>query len=171
MRSAAPKLVISAAAVALLLAQLFAERFRFKIEPVTLGLAALAVLPWLSSIIDSAKLPGGWEVKFRDVQVEQAKQRKDLDDILKFLWENFVTEYELVHLEKVRAGLPFPFNRTDSFEKELRRLLSLGLLERKPDRGMRTLFEAGDDVRNHLQITERGRDYLRRRSMFAQAAE
>jgi hypothetical protein len=49
------------------------------------------------------------------------------------------------------------------FEWELRHLLSLQLIDRVHERGMRTLFaHAGDqNVKDHLVITERGRDYLR----------
>lgn len=39
-----------------------------KVDSITLCLLAVAVLPWLSSLIESAKLPGGLEVKFRDLQ-------------------------------------------------------------------------------------------------------
>lgn len=39
-----------------------------KIDSVTLGLIVLALLPWFSEIIETLKLPGGWEVKFRDMQ-------------------------------------------------------------------------------------------------------
>ena len=39
-----------------------------KIDAVAFGLFVVAVLPWLSSILESAKFPGGWEVKFRDLQ-------------------------------------------------------------------------------------------------------
>jgi Predicted nucleotide-binding protein containing TIR-like domain len=96
----------------------------------------------------------------RAVQNEQARQRGDIEGILRFLLQSFATEYELTHLKKLESGGPFPFNRSDNFEAELRRLLSLGLIARRPGRGIRSLFEAGDDVRNHLEITERGRSYL-----------
>jgi hypothetical protein len=96
----------------------------------------------------------------RAVQDEQARQRTDIDGILRFLLQSFATEYELTHLQKLASPEPFFFNRSDSFEKELRRLLSLGLIARRPGRGVRSLFNAGDDVHNHLEITERGRSYL-----------
>lgn len=35
---------------------------------ISLGLLIIAVLPWLTSLIESAKFPGGWEVKFRDIK-------------------------------------------------------------------------------------------------------
>lgn len=97
----------------------------------------------------------------RAVQNEQARQRADIDGILRFLLQSFATPYELTHLKKLESGEPFPFTKSDTFAAELRRLLSLGLLARLPGRGVSTLFAAGDDVRNHLEITDRGRSYLR----------
>jgi hypothetical protein len=96
----------------------------------------------------------------RAVQDEQARQRADIEGILRFLLESFVTEYERAHLKHLASGEPFPFKRADAFAAELRKLLSLGLLVRRPGRGVRSLFEAGDDVRNHLEITDRGRAYV-----------
>ena len=102
------------------------------------------------------------DTQIRAVQDEQVRQRGDLQTILRFLMENFVSEWELTHLRKLASGEPFPFTRCKSFEDELRRLLSLGLLARKPSRGIRSMFKVGDDVRNHLEITDRGRSYLDR---------
>ena len=98
--------------------------------------------------------------QIRAVQEEQVRQGADLQTILRFLLQNFVSGYELIHLKKLASGEPFPFQRSDTFEKELRRLLSLGLIERRPNKGIRSLFSAGDDVRNHLEITDRGKWYL-----------
>ncbi len=39
-----------------------------KIDSITIGLFIVALLPWLSTLIESAKFPGGWEIKFRDIQ-------------------------------------------------------------------------------------------------------
>jgi hypothetical protein len=155
------RLLISAGALALLAMQFSAPRLR--LDAVALGLVVLAVLPWLSSIIESAKLPGGWEVKFRVIEGEQAKQREELDMMLRFLLENFVSAYELVHLEKLAGGTPFPFSKSGTFEAELRRLLALGLIERRPGKGIRSLFKSSDDVQRHLEITARGREYLQYR--------
>ncbi len=38
------------------------------IDSITLGLLVVAVLPWLSVLIESAEFPGGWKVKFRDIK-------------------------------------------------------------------------------------------------------
>jgi predicted nucleotide-binding protein len=96
----------------------------------------------------------------RAVQDEQERQRADIDGILRFLLQSFATEYELTHLKKLESRDPFSFKRSDAFERELRRLLTLGLIARRPGRGVRSMLEAGDDVHNHLEITERGRAYL-----------
>ena len=57
---------ITLGAVAILV--LHAVRPDFTIDAVSLGLLAVAALPWLSSIIKSAEFPGGWKVEFQDVQ-------------------------------------------------------------------------------------------------------
>jgi hypothetical protein len=157
-RTTGIRIAITGAAVALLVVHLIWPNHQ--IEQIPLGLALLAVLPWMSSIIESAKLPGGWEVRFRQVESGQAKQGEQIDLIMEFLLENFVTQDELVHLRKLASGESFPFTRSPSFEAELRRLLSLKLLERKAERGVRSLFNDGDDVTNHLAISEQGRKYL-----------
>ena len=107
--------------------------------------------------------------QIRAVQDAQARQGPDLQTIMRFLLENFVSEYELIHLKKLGSGEPFPFKKSDAFEKELRRLLSLGLIARRPNKGIRSLFSAGDDVRKHLEITERGRWYLDHLAELAKA--
>jgi hypothetical protein len=82
---------------------------------------------------------------------------------LRFLIEGYVTDYELTHLRTLASGQPFPFDRSDSFRKELERLVGMGLVGRREGRGIRALFDTGDDVQKHLAITERGRAYLRHR--------
>jgi hypothetical protein len=39
-----------------------------QIDSITLGLIIVAILPWLSSLIESAEFPGGWKIKFRDIK-------------------------------------------------------------------------------------------------------
>jgi hypothetical protein len=107
----------------------------------------------------------------RAVQDEQARQRADIDGILRFLLEGFVTKDELAHLKHLASGAPFPFKKANTFEAELRRLLSLGLIVRRPGRGVRSLFETGDDVQNYLEITDRGRAYVAYLQQVARTGE
>ena len=137
-----------------------------RLDSIALGLIGLGILPWLSSLIESAKLPGGWEFKFRHVELEQYRQRQDFERITQFLLENFLTGHELTHLQKLANNEPFPFNKSQSFETELRRLIALNLIDRKPNRGIRSLFHDNDDVRKHLKITNRGIEYLNHRGLL-----
>lgn len=61
------KVTISGIACFLLPVRIFWPEL--KVDSVTLGLLVVGVLPWLSNLIESAKFPGGWEVKFRDLEV------------------------------------------------------------------------------------------------------
>ncbi len=40
-----------------------------RIDLLTLGFLVVAVVPWLSSILESFELPGGWKVKYRDLKL------------------------------------------------------------------------------------------------------
>jgi hypothetical protein len=60
------KVIISICALGVILARMVWPNL--KVDVITLGLIIVAILPWLSTIIESAKFPGGWEVKFRTIQ-------------------------------------------------------------------------------------------------------
>jgi hypothetical protein len=65
------KTIVTLAAIILIAVHLIWPEL--KIDAITLGLLIVAVLPWLTTLIESAKLPGGWEVKFRDVKAAGQK--------------------------------------------------------------------------------------------------
>jgi hypothetical protein len=77
-----------------------------KFDTIALGLLSIAVLPWLSSFLTSAELPGGWKFEFDKVKEEQKKQKDDIDR-LKFLIEGFVSDAELMHLRRLDSHEPF----------------------------------------------------------------
>lgn len=60
------KLATSLGATGVIVARLIWPQL--KIDAITLGLIIVAVLPWLSSLIESARFPGGWEIKFRNLE-------------------------------------------------------------------------------------------------------
>jgi len=69
------KAAISAAAIGVIILRL---RYpELKIDAITFGLILVAILPWLSELIESAKFPGGWEIKFRDLRNAGAKVTGD----------------------------------------------------------------------------------------------
>jgi hypothetical protein len=157
------KTSISAVALILLVTHIF--RPEWQIDTITLGLLAVAVLPWFSAIIESAELPGGWKVKFREIETVQKHQQTEIES-LKFLLSHFLTGHELTHPQKLERGSPFPFIRapeTSFFVAELRRLRALGMVLGRPGKGIRSLLTEGGDVKEHFEITERGREYLKLR--------
>jgi hypothetical protein len=145
-------------------------------DKIGIGLLIVAVLPWIFTVISEAEF-GGWKVKFRQVEKEQKRQADEIDWI-KFLMRNFLTEYELEHLKKLASLEPFWFDFNSGtklyFEKELRRLLELNLIEREAKTGIRALLydrqgiqkinnKDMKDVKQYLHIKKEGLDYLKMR--------
>lgn len=49
-----------------------------KVDAITVSLFLIAILPWFYSYIESAKLPGGFEIKFRDIKEAGEKISRSL---------------------------------------------------------------------------------------------
>lgn len=102
--------------------------------------------------------------KLESVQERQERQSQELEWI-RSLVDLVVSDYERTHLRALLADGPFWANvrPNSTFEWELRHLLTLGLVERHPGHGIRSLFrdQGRRDVKEHLYITERGKRYLR----------
>jgi hypothetical protein len=144
----------------------FQQHLGVEITPTVAVLLALAILPWLSPLLHSAELPGGWKLEFQRVEAEQVQQRADID-ALRFLMSGFVTDDEMVHLQKIAVHAPFPFvngPETPFFLDELRRLRALGLIANHSGKGIRRLESDGGDVNVYFFITDRGREYLKLRN-------
>jgi hypothetical protein len=162
------KLIISVVALGGAVLGTFQRSLGIEITPTVAVLLALAILPWLSPLLQSAELPGGWKLEFRRVETEQIRQRADID-ALRFLVSGFVTEDELVHLRKIAIRAPFAFVRgpeTTFFLDELRRLRALGLVANHRGKGIRRLEADGGDVNTYFFITNRGREYLKLRDQI-----
>lgn len=101
--------------------------------------------------------------KLESVQERQVHQSEVIGWI-KLLLDVVISDYERTHLRALASDGPFWANvqQDSSFELELRHLLTLGLVDRHPGRGIRSLFrdEGRRDVKEHLFITERGKEYL-----------
>jgi TIR domain len=101
--------------------------------------------------------------KLESVQERQGRQSEEIEWI-RLLVDLVVSDYERKHLRILVSDGPFwaDVQRNSTFEWELRHLLTLGLVDRHPGRGIRSLFrdEGRRDVKEHLFITERGKKYL-----------
>jgi len=165
------KAVVTGVALLALFLHLLSDKTR--LDTPGLVLVFLALVPWLASVISRAELPGGWKLEFQAVKTEQRRQAQEID-ALKFLVSNFLTEPECRHLEGLSSEKPYRARRdgtTSYFEMEMRRLRALGFIQGRPDQGVRSLLRAMTeasgkevDVKDHFEITARGRDYLRLRA-------
>ena len=71
MSSTGLKLLVSGGALAFIVGHLIWPALT--VDAVTLGLIAIAVLPWLSSLIESVELPGGFKIKLQNLQAAASK--------------------------------------------------------------------------------------------------
>jgi hypothetical protein len=124
----------------------------------------------------------GLTVKVNQLKAEQEKQKADIEansgliqrQVLApleqvtangllpdagFLVKNLLNPYEWEHLKKLAIGVPFPYKKQYEFEVELRRLRTLDFIQTKPGKTIRGIPDEGD-LRDYLEITERGRDYI-----------
>ncbi|HEY9878974.1 MAG TPA: hypothetical protein V6D29_10990 [Leptolyngbyaceae cyanobacterium] len=98
--------------------------------------------------------------------VELGEQKEELPESLHFLVDSFVTTHELDHLEKLNNSDTFEYERNDHFMAELKRLCSLGLI--KSSRGLDNLPAHGN-LKETLEITERGKQYIEMRNRLVKS--
>ena len=82
------KIGISSVAGLLILARLIWPEV--KIDVITIGLFIVALVPWLTAIVESMKFPGGWEIKLRDIEeagkkVTEARPALESVELPKFM--------------------------------------------------------------------------------------
>jgi hypothetical protein len=134
-----------------------------------LALIALAILPWVASHLSSAKLPGGIDLAFRDVERRQELTERAIRQ-LRFIVDGFLTRDEYKHLLNIRDDREYEVkrNETGPLAAELRRLRALGLVENATrDRGITDFARADGQNRRIAQwfrLTPRGNEYLRMRT-------
>jgi hypothetical protein len=74
------------------------------IDAIALGLATIALVPWISDFLSGAKLPGGVEVVFRAFQRRQILNEAAIAQ-LRFIVEGFLTHNEYKHLIDIRKNV------------------------------------------------------------------
>ncbi|MEJ1386245.1 MAG: hypothetical protein RPV21_18055 [Candidatus Sedimenticola sp. (ex Thyasira tokunagai)] len=132
-----------------------------KIDSITIGLLFIALIPWLPNYIKSAKLPGGWEVNFQNLEAAGKKIIKE-DEIAS---ENPESKYETVsylsvadddpslglvglrieiekRLRKIAEISDIDTNRSLSFI--VATLNSTGVFDTKTTSGLNELINAGN---------------------------
>jgi hypothetical protein len=139
-----------------------------QIDAITIGLLVVAFLPWLSTLIESAKLPGGYEFTFRRIEAKQEQQQSEVER-LRFVVSHLLTEGELNILKQLYISDPYvvgpePQFLNSPFQTELRHLQGLSFIEVVPDQHFSWFQNKVKteklDVKTYFKITEIGKKYL-----------
>ena len=133
-------------------------------DNVTLGLLVVAVLPWLFTLIEEAELPGGWKIKFRDLEAktdvlqrEAESTRLRLDHLLLSSMSSRLRD-ELADFARNIGG---EVELTDPYTRELSHLHNLGYIEFLPGcNGFDDIPEICEEILKYIGITPLGREYL-----------
>jgi hypothetical protein len=151
-------LAVSAVAAGLLIFDLVD---RGHVDGWAIALLAFAALPWFWEVIETISFPGGG-VRFRQLVDAQKSQGEDIRT-LQFLIAHLLTRDERAHLDKLAARAPFPIaqDAPEPFFTEMHHLRALGFVSGLPDKGIASMRSERGDVRNHFEITDVGREYLR----------
>jgi hypothetical protein len=149
---------VSAVAAGLLI---FDLADRGHVDGWTIALLAFAALPWFWEVIETISFPGGG-IRFRQLVDAQERQAEDIRT-LQFLIAHLLTRDERAHLDKLAARAPFPIahDAPEPFFSEMHHLRALGFVTGLPDKGIASMRSERGDVRNHFEITDVGREYLR----------
>lgn len=170
------RLIITAAASILILARI--QWPDLKIDTVSIALFIVALLPWISSFIDSASLPGGWKFNFREIQktVENQEkklqdqngliqqQRKIIDDLVVFnmAWFLFDLLKGIYYAQKNNEE--YSFNKNKSNTDNLLFLRNNGYIEIQ---GIRQL-EHNSDIAKIVKLSPIGKSYVEIREKRSQ---
>lgn len=135
------------------------------LDTVGLVLIACAAIPAVAPHMTSAKLPGGIEFAFREVQRRQRMNEAEIAQ-LRFIVDGFVTDGELQHLKNIGGGVGYRPESKDLpvLGAELRRLLALRLIDRREGHlGVRNFAVADGKERSiseWFRLAPRGIEYL-----------
>ncbi len=127
-----------------------------KIDAITLGLLVIAILPWLPRLLESAKLPGGWELTFRRLETtvhDQGEQITSLQGTINNLVKYSVSSSIFNHLVGVTCMYEYKYVHNESFRREMYFLRDNGLIRPKSKPGFLD-FDASLDGRNLVAVAE-----------------
>jgi hypothetical protein len=140
------------------------------LDAAALVLAALVLAPWIASIVSTVEF-GGYKLTF--LQQEMRTQKGEIE-ALKFMLLSLVSRHEIAHLTRLAEGGPFVIDKgryRKQFERELRHLRDLGLIDSRPGKGVDIMYnDPGNeaDIRAYFELTEDGRKYLKMRRKLEQ---
>ena len=125
------------------------------------GVASILVRPELLGRITHLKL-GELELDWlQKLEEDQRKQRDELDDV-RFVLTLLLQQNELEHLKNLEKGNT-QYQGNEALTAELRKLRTLGLIRNRKGHVMgETSNQRKFDLKDIVELTERGRRYLER---------
>jgi hypothetical protein len=129
---------------------------------VTAVVASVLLRPELLNRLTHFKF-GSFEADWKHVKEKQQTQERELDAV-RFVLTFLLQQAEKNHLENLVKDGASQYEGNHAVRSELRKLRTLGLIENRKDH---TIAEMKDghkcDLKDVVQLTERGRDYLERK--------
>jgi len=180
------RVAITLAAVIMLVSHIFWPNL--SIDYVSTVLIVIAALPWLPAILQSAKLPGGWEFTFREMEkkvdnhdhkIESQKrglqsQQRVLNEQQKIINQLVVFSMSFHHYNRLKSlylakknGTEYIFNKSGGTINELLYLRDHGFIGLWGIRG----FADGTDISQQLEITPVGGFYVETRETYEAEAK
>ncbi|MEY3866461.1 MAG: hypothetical protein RLZZ338_352 [Cyanobacteriota bacterium] len=123
----------------------------------------------------------GIELQMKEIEAEQKKQKASIDANQQILQTRVSTHLELINqksqeenkiflanmledstwnlLTQLSLGEYLPYKKTYTFEVDLRKLRTLGLITNKPGMRISDIPNEGD-LRDYLEMTSQGKQYL-----------
>ena len=160
------KVAVSVVAAILIVLQLY---WQVPIDGVTLGLLAIALLPWIFHLIENMEVLGIFRLQTRIQSVEERQHQQDAQiRVLRFLVTSLLREWEKNHLNQLDSNEAFLAKETGFFRQEMKDLWDRGLIgarhgESSLDEMLEQAPPDGDrevDVKRYFYITDKGKEYL-----------
>jgi hypothetical protein len=158
---------ISGALVVLIIVQLWT---RFELGSETVALVVLAVLPWLSTIVESIELPGGGKLLFREFRAKIAAQEEQLRAQQRIINELVLYSMSFLIFQRLsgihraaRQGGEYLFQGDlEAFRRDLRFLRDHGYLHHFHVNEL----QDGQNLASSLRLTPAGTFYVEFREEF-----
>ena len=134
---------------------------------VTAGVVSILLRPELLDRLTHLKF-GGLELDWlQKLQDDQQKQRDELDDV-RFVLALLLQQSELKHLINLERGTT-QYQGNEAVCAELRKLRTLGLIRNRKDHTIGEISgKYNFDLKDIVELTERGRHYLERLGEYNQ---
>lgn len=141
-------------------------------DSVTFALLVLAAFPWAGYLIHTAELPGGWKLKFRELEKKTNELQDEIDRTSTRIDSLFIASMSslaLNNLRKIASGSFGSYYRGQGLTWQLLYFASMGYVSFKC-RGVDEIPVNGEEptklnLSDYVLITDLGREYLALREL------